>query len=105
MKSKSKRGPQPPYFSRDDKLVSATESWYPCYNQVLDFEGDFVSGDIRVSIIHYLNGLTASRVIITNLDDGIMELEATKEHAQIIYEALDICPSRQSLIDFWGFIY
>jgi hypothetical protein len=105
MKPKSKRGPQLPQTERKFKLIPSPERWHPCYNQILDLEGDFVSGDVQVSIIHYLNGNTPSRVIITDFDDSFMELTATKEHAQIIYDALDICPGRNSLVNFWGFNY
>lgn len=100
------------------KRIEAKESWHPCFDEIN--EGNdrqhFISGKVEVRLHirsyrgiihqkqHYIEKWIWGISIWGNDDTGmILENIESRETALAIYDALDECPRRTSLMHLWEF--
>jgi hypothetical protein len=89
-------------IKRIEKLILARQSWHPCIDEVVNFEGKFVSGFVRVSLMHKFEN-DMSKVVVSGDDDFYYELLTDKETAEVVYNKLEICPDFKELKSLFGF--
>ena len=96
------------------KMIPAKDSWHPCFDQVLDANNEFVSGNVKVSLFPSYVGVVYNnlvhvekwtwRITIWGNDDSYAEKEFdTYQDAKATYDALDSCPFEHTVFGEWGF--
>jgi hypothetical protein len=98
------------------KTIPAKETWHPCFDETVNDIGEFVSGNVKIFLRPSYNGVIYQnkfhvenwnwRIAIWGADDlGLEFYLNSKNDAWNLWHNFDQCPTRDTLIDLYGFQY